>query len=951
MILKTTATLLMAITLPLHSLAAQDDPRRDTTGNLRCFDDADCAELENPDEPCTQFVCELETGNRGSCVPFETTCDNGDICDGVESCAPDGGCLPGTPLDCDDGDACNGIETCDGNNGCQAGSAPQCDDGLFCNGVETCVGTRGCIPGTNPCTNPQLPICNESEKRCEDTEINCFVLSFEVEDDFATPLVNGQGLSTPPEFGNLVAISTLPGNHLGAAVFDSSPTGANVGGPDSDLLVDSGNLLILQDASHPGQTVAGVFDTPDDAINGGTIRLDFLVPGGVSALSLVVVDFEELPVDFTLTDSSGRERTVEVPTGYTSDSQLDTLSLVSASTANGVTSIVETDSSFDPRAVVRLDANFRSSGAIDDILLCLNPECAGDDECADEDPCTIDTCDFESGDCSSVDDPDCCETTGDCAGEKTCNPTNNRCECDDTPGCCEIDDDCQQGRVCEPTGRCVCDTPECCEIDDDCPADRSCDLHTGNCICGDAADCCTNDGDCPDNKSCDTDTGMCVCGDDPNCCTVDVDCPEGEECDPVTDSCVCSNQPGCCESETDCAGNKTCDPSGRCVCDDQPGCCAVDQDCPTGQVCGPEGRCVCHNQPGCCETNEDCAGNRSCDATGSCLCDNEPGCCSSDSDCPPGKSCLPDGRCACASNVAECCEGDSDCGSGNTCDTETGACRCVDGPCNDGNSCTSNDTCSAGVCAGQFIPGCGGGSGSVDQDADGIRDGDDNCPGTANGPQLGTCEDGSKSCLFDSNCADGVACQKDQENGDDDEFGDVCDACPEDELNDRDGDGICENADGCPMDPEKAEPGACGCSVPDLDSDGDGTADCAEACPDNPDKDVAGACGCDTPDTDSDGDGIADCNDQCPQDGDKAEPGICGCGARDVDTDNDGQCDEPEGQGQPTEPQDGPQEEPPLPSAEFNGELPCGCGSSSPLLGMAFMLGLGAMKLRLRRRR
>lgn len=49
----------------------------------------------------------------------------------------------------------------------------------------------------------------------------------------------------------------------------------------------------------------------------------------------------------------------------------------------------------------------------------------------------------------------------------------------------------------------------------------------------------------------------------------------------------------------------------------------------------------------------------------------------------------------------------------------------------------------------------------------------------------------------------------------------------------------------------KAEPGSCGCDVPDEDFDADGTPDCLEACPDNGDSTApTGSCGCSSyPDT------------------------------------------------------------------------------------------------------
>ncbi|MCP4873225.1 MAG: hypothetical protein GY898_31410 [Proteobacteria bacterium] len=65
-------------------------------------------------------------------------------------------------------------------------------------------------------------------------------------------------------------------------------------------------------------------------------------------------------------------------------------------------------------------------------------------------------------------------------------------------------------------------------------------------------------------------------------------------------------------------------------------------------------------------------------------------------------------------------------------------------------------------------------------------------------------------------------------------------------------------ADVCPFDEDKTEPGVCGCGVPDDDADGDSVPDCEDVCPDFPDR------------NDGDGDGTPDgCdNDLFPCDGD-----------------------------------------------------------------------------------
>ena len=82
--------------------------------------------------------------------------------------------------------------------------------------------------------------------------------------------------------------------------------------------------------------------------------------------------------------------------------------------------------------------------------------------------------------------------------------------------------------------------------------------------------------------------------------------------------------------------------------------------------------------------------------------------------------------------------------------------------------------------------------------------------------------------------------------------------------NDRDGDGIPDDLDKCPNEPEDKDGFQDDDGCPDLDNDGDGIPDKLDKCPNEPeDKDgFQDEDGC--PDPDNDGDGIPDIIDKCP---------------------------------------------------------------------------------------
>lgn len=135
---------------------------------------------------------------------FDSDCDDGLYCTGVESCVAnlcELGAVPCPGMACRESDQtcveclgdsgcddllfCNGAETCDANGICQAGGDPcptqqcrelddtcvdcfgdlECDDGVFCNGAEVCNASGLCQAGPDPCPGQ---VCVELDETCVD---------------------------------------------------------------------------------------------------------------------------------------------------------------------------------------------------------------------------------------------------------------------------------------------------------------------------------------------------------------------------------------------------------------------------------------------------------------------------------------------------------------------------------------------------------------------------------------------------------------------------------------------------------------------------------------------------------------------------------------------------------------------------------------------------------------
>jgi hypothetical protein len=100
-------------------------------------------------------ICSFKLAGCGTptVCTIDADCDNGNFCDGAETCnVGTGACEAGTRPACDDGVSCT-VDSCnETTDSCDYGPDDSaCADGEFCNGAEICDQALGCQPGSDPC--------------------------------------------------------------------------------------------------------------------------------------------------------------------------------------------------------------------------------------------------------------------------------------------------------------------------------------------------------------------------------------------------------------------------------------------------------------------------------------------------------------------------------------------------------------------------------------------------------------------------------------------------------------------------------------------------------------------------------------------------------------------------------------------------------------------------------
>ncbi|MBM4394083.1 MAG: hypothetical protein FJ087_00155 [Deltaproteobacteria bacterium] len=764
--------------------------------------------------PCTDDPCDPAGGCRLH-PPNTVPCDDGDPCTGDEHCSQ-GACVPGGPRNCDDGDPCT-AERCDPGVGCvRWGSGAACDDGNPCSLDDACA-DGGCAPGEattcddgNPCTTDSCDAvagCVHADAPpgtgCDDGDA-C------TGEDVCLPGGKCRGTFVVCDDGNpctldrcVPAIGCVA-DDLGHRCDDGSPCtegdrcrdgtcegvpkGCDDGNPCTadrcDPVVgcvwepraaacDDGNACTAGDACQGYVCLPGPRPDCDDL---DPCTLDRCLPAAGCRNDRLL----GIPCD------DGDPCTVKdrcLATGCGGGRQ-------ACDDGNPCT----TDLCLPYGGCVHEPS---AAGPCDDGSVCTTGDaceagrCRGvaTIDCSDQDQCTLDWCDpvagcthkprgyFPCSDGSACTIGDHCDPDGRCTGAPLACDDRNDCTAD---GC-----DAAKGCFATPLPGNACDDGDPCSESDACGEDGVCRGEPRDC---DDGRLCTRDFCDPGAASgCRREFNYLPC-DDGDACTVNDRCGGGE----------CRGYPGPgCDDGNPCTDD-ACDPAGGCRhdpntrdCDDGDACTSGDK-CAGGRCagwpvpCGDENPCThdaCDPRMGCTripKSGASCASGDRCLADAQCSgyeCVGTQRACDDDNPCTKD-SCLYPGECVflpltgVSCGFGGTCEeghcvGVPDCADGNPCTFDRFNGETCDhlprtGPCDDGDACTSHDSCIDGACLGRprncddhdpcTLDDCDPKAGCTFAAVDGL-DCDDGNPCTdGDACSAGTCGGVRKPCDDDNPC-------------------------------------------------------------------------------------------------------------------------------------------------------------------------------------------------------
>jgi formylglycine-generating enzyme required for sulfatase activity len=722
---------------------------------------------------CEDAQCGDDDGCGNKCVV--DTCDNGNPCDGPETCSDEGECVTGEAVDCDDGKWCNGAETCDDQNGeCLPGENPELDDSNECtedwcdeenDKVEHDPADSLC-DDQNPCTTDSCAVEGETPGCHNEAVVDGLeLLCTDGNPCTADSCFTGECAHELLALENLISLGCLCGQDGDCDNIEDEDFCNGTLICVADLLGDGDEGVCMVHAETVVHCDDGLWCNGDESCDPGTGScLGGTPPDLDDGIECTVDECDEDedqvthepddklcddddPCTTDTCDTTDSEEDEDYcshePVECGCQSDADCGLLEDGNLCNGT---LYCKKGVEP-AVCKVDPGTVKNH--DDELWCnglegCNPV-TGEKvdgqapELSDGVDCTVDSCDEENDVVKHELLDGACDDSNTCTAE-TCDMLTGcqftllgsaEGDCDDGDPC-TINDDCV-------AGECMAD-PYDCDDSNPCTNDSCVDeggqpkcVHDNNVESCDAGPCTVNDV---------CSVGLCVAG-APIDCTDAHDCTL-DTCNPDSGECIHTPDNSKCQDETICDGDETCDEVLGC----QEG---VALDCDDLIPCTEDS---CHQVNGCehlpvnalCQDETVCDGQEICETGLGCVegavlvCDDNTEC--TTDTCHPADGCVYTPDHAFCDNGIKCI--DDVCVSGQGCTQVF-----TEGACDDLNACTVGDTCSNGQCeSGEEILSC-------DPDHDGLLAELDPCPYAFDPQDLDLDEDGlSDACVPATDLAD-----------------------------------------------------------------------------------------------------------------------------------------------------------------------------------------------------
>jgi len=704
-------------------------------GNL-CTQTDECQSGSCVGSDPVQCTASDQCHNAGTCNPSTgvcsdpakpdgTSCDDGDLCSQTDTCQS-GICTGADPVVCTASDQCHDAGTCNPSTGMcsdpESADGTTCDDGDECTQTDTCQ--SGSCTGTDPVVCTALDQCHDAGT-CNPATGNC---SNPPKTD-GTACDDGNDCSSTDtcQSGTCTAGATDKDDDSDTYYDWSCPGGTDCN--DNDPLINPG----IEEGPNGDPTCSDGWDNDCDTL------VDMLDSGCMQCQD--DIDCDDAKECTTDTCSSGVCLNDPVMDGTSCDdgdlcTQTDTCQSGTCTGSN-------------PVVCTALDQCHNAGTCNPSTGNCSNPIKPDGTSCDDGDECTqTDTC--QTGSCTGA-DPVVCTPLDQCHNAGTCNPSTGNCSNPEKPDgtSCDDNDLCTQTDTCQ-SGTCTGSDPVVCTALDQCHEAGTCNPSTGNCsnpVKPDGTAC--DDGDlCTQTDTCQS--GSCQ-GSDPVVCNPLDQCHNAGTCNPSTGNCsnpikpdgtscddgdLCTQTDTCqsgtctgsdpvvCTAQDQCHNAGTCNPStGNCSSPEKPD----GTDCDDGDLCTQTDTCqsgVCTGaDPVVCTALDQCHDAGTCNpSTGNCSNPEKP----DGTSCDDGDLCTQTDTCqsgTCTGSDPVLCTPLDQCHDAGTCNPSTGNCSNPNKPdgtaCDDGDVCSSQDTCQDGTCT----------SGPTDKDTDGDTYLDGACPG------------------------------------------------------------------------------------------------------------------------------------------------------------------------------------------------------------------------------